>query len=105
MLLHWTIIGPPRIHDTIVEVSAEGQDLVDRVQEVIAEGGASPELKRLKNLKPNEGIILGHFEKNGSYFGEYSWDVDIQPKWLAEHMPKSVAMSARGHELPIRRSY
>ena len=95
MILNWKIednfVGHP-----IVEVSASGENIVERIHEIIAEGHASPELKRLKNLKASEGIVLGHFEENGYFFHEYAQDLDMSEKWLRSLMPKGIAEAAWG---------
>jgi hypothetical protein len=92
--LTWTIeragidFGSYSMSD-IVEVSAAGESIVERIHEM--------QIKRLYKIGPKDGIVLGHFERNGSFFGEWAFDLDIDEKWLRDLMPASVKREAFGN--------
>ncbi len=99
MILNWKVEDNfADNRGAIVEVSASGEDVVERIHEIIAEGHAHEELKRLKNLKATEGIVLGHFERDGYFFSEYAFDLGMDEKWLRSLMPKSITEAAWGRK-------
>lgn len=92
--LHWDVQGAERFASggAIVEVAISGPDVVERAAEtdfVRRSGWRYP-------LDDKTQVLLGHFDENGRWFGEWDLYLDIDPSWVWSQMPESVKQAAWG---------
>lgn len=75
----------------VIEILARGPGIEDRV-----EHARNKQILRERKITGRDWVILGNINRQGYYWSEWSFDLDIDDAWVVSQVPESVKKKAWG---------